>query len=65
MSGKNALLFVISPDGNIVRKVTIANSSPHILGLAFNPRNGFLLVLDFGASRVLHVDPNPAPLRFS
>jgi len=58
VSGKNALLFVISPDGNIVRKVTIANSSPHILGLAFSPRNGFLLVLDFGASRVLHVDPN-------
>src|SRR4029077_6655562 len=34
-----------------------ANSSPHMLGLRFNPVNGFLLVLDFGAGTVLHVDP--------
>lgn len=53
----NAVLFVISPNGNVLRKVTIANSSPHMLGLAFNPVNGFLLVLDFGAGTVLHVDP--------
>lgn len=53
----NAVLFVISPNGQLVRKVTIANSSPHMLGLAFNPVNGFLLVLDFGAGQVLHVDP--------
>ena len=33
----NAVLFVISPNGKIVRQVTIANSSPHMLGLAFNP----------------------------
>jgi len=53
----NAVLFVISPNGDTVRKVTIANSSPHMLGLAFNPANNFLLVLDFGAGKVLHVDP--------
>ena len=53
----NAALFVIKPDGRLVRKVTIANSSPHMLGLRFNPVNGFLLVLDFGAGKVLHVDP--------
>jgi sugar lactone lactonase YvrE len=53
----NATLFVIRPDGELVRKVAIANSSPHILGLRFNPINGFLLVLDFGAGQVLHVDP--------
>ena len=52
-----AVLFVISPEGKIVRKVAIANSSPHMLGLAFNPVNNFLLVLDFGAGKVLHVDP--------
>src|SRR5215469_5642344 len=52
-----ANLFVISPNGKIVRQVTIANSSPHILGLGFNPVNNFLLVLDFGAGKVLHVDP--------
>jgi sugar lactone lactonase YvrE len=53
----NATLFVIRPDGTLVRKVAIANSSPHVLGLRFNPVNGFLLVLDFGAGKVLHVDP--------
>jgi sugar lactone lactonase YvrE len=53
----NAVLFVISPKGDIVRKVTIANSSPHMLGLAFNPVTGALWVLDFGAGQVLQVDP--------
>jgi sugar lactone lactonase YvrE len=53
----NSVLYVIKPDGKLVRKVTIANSSPHMLGLAFNPVNNFLLVLDFGAGKVLNVDP--------
>ena len=49
----NAVLFVISPNGKIVRQVTIANSSPHMLGLAFNPVTHALWVLDFGAGKVL------------
>jgi sugar lactone lactonase YvrE len=53
----NAVLFVISPSGNVIRKVTIQNSSPHMLGLAFNPVFGNLLVLDFGAGKVLDVNP--------
>src|ERR1700686_5011945 len=53
----NAVLYVIRPDGKLVRQVPIANSSPHVLGLRFNPVNGFLLVLDFGSGKVLHVDP--------
>jgi sugar lactone lactonase YvrE len=53
----NAVLYVIRPDGKLLRQVPIANSSPHMLGLRFNPVNGFLLVLDFGAGKVLHVDP--------
>jgi sugar lactone lactonase YvrE len=53
----NAVLYVIKPDGKLLRQVTIANSSPHVLGLRFNPVNGFLLVLDFGGGKVLHVDP--------
>jgi sugar lactone lactonase YvrE len=53
----NAVLYVIKPDGKLVHQVTLANSSPHVLGLRFNPVNGFLLVLDFGAGKVLHVDP--------
>jgi sugar lactone lactonase YvrE len=53
----NAVLFVISPNGNVLRKVTIQNSSPHMLGLAFNPVFGNLLVLDFGAGKILDVNP--------
>lgn len=53
----NAVLFVISPRGKVIRQVTIANSSPHMLGLAFNPATYALWVLDFGAGNVLQVDP--------
>src|ERR1700736_4194479 len=49
----NAVLFVNSPNGKIVRQVTIQGSSPHMLGLAFNPVTGALWVLDFGAGKVL------------
>jgi sugar lactone lactonase YvrE len=51
-------LFVISPNGKIIRKVTIANSGPHVLGLRFNPVTHALWVLDFGNGNVLNVDPN-------
>src|SRR5580692_11295460 len=56
----NAVLFVIDPRGQVIRKVTIQNSSPHMLGLAFNPTLPFeksLIVLDFGAGNVLQVNP--------
>jgi len=53
----NAALFVFSPTGQLIRNVTIKNSSPHMLGLAFNPATRDLLVLDFGAGNVLKVDP--------
>ena len=55
--GGNAVLYVIKPNGNLLRQVTIKNSSPHPLGLAFHPVTGQLLVLDFGAGQVLNVDP--------
>src|SRR5215467_9984138 len=32
-----ALLFVFSPNGKLLRKVPIANSTAHTLGLGFNP----------------------------
>ena len=53
----NAVLFVISPNGKVIRQVTIANSSPHMLGLAFNPATQALWVLDFGAGNVLKSIP--------
>jgi len=54
--GGNAKLFVISPNGKIVKTLTIGSSSPHILGLRFNPATGALWVLDFGAGKVLAVN---------
>jgi sugar lactone lactonase YvrE len=53
----NAVLYVIRPNGTLVRQVIITGSSPHMLGLRFNPVNGWLLVLDFGAGKILRVDP--------
>lgn len=50
-------LFVISPNGTVINQVTIAGSSPHMLGLAFNPVTNQLWALDFGAGKVLAVDP--------
>ena len=49
-------LYVFDPAGRLLRSVSIANSTPHLLGLAFHP-NGALLVLDFGGQQVLRVDP--------
>src|SRR3974390_1794996 len=62
------VLFVISPNGSIVRQVpitcTISESpssgtvSAHILGLRFNPYTMSLWVLDFGDGLVLEVNSN-------
>ena len=51
-----AQLFVFSSDGRFLRQVGIAGSSPHLLGIAFHPQTGALLVADFGAGQVLSVD---------
>jgi sugar lactone lactonase YvrE len=50
-------LFVFNPEGHLLRQVSVAGSSPHLLGLAFHPHTGALLVIDFGAGQVLSVDP--------
>jgi sugar lactone lactonase YvrE len=49
-------LFVFNSDGRFLRQVSIAGSSPHLLGIAFHPHTGALLVADFGAGQVLSVD---------
>jgi sugar lactone lactonase YvrE len=49
-------LYVFDRHGRLQRHVTVAASSPSPLGLAFQPGTGTLLV-DFGGSRVLAVDP--------
>jgi sugar lactone lactonase YvrE len=52
-----AQLFVFKKDGKLLRRVSIAGSSPATLGLAFHPTTHALLVIDFGAGNVLSVDP--------
>lgn len=51
-------LYVYAPSGRLLRQVSIAGSSSHLLGLAFHPLSGALLVIDFGAGKVLNVDPS-------
>jgi hypothetical protein len=53
----SAQLFVFNDNGKLLRQVTIAGSSPAVLGLGFNPVSHQLLVIDFGAGKVLNVDP--------
>jgi len=50
-------LFVFNPEGRLLRQVSTPGSSPHLLGLAFHPQTGALLVIDFGAGKVLKVNP--------
>ena len=55
--GGNGQLYVFTPDGDLIRQISVADSTPHLLGLAFQPETGRLLVLDAGAAVVREVDP--------
>jgi sugar lactone lactonase YvrE len=57
-------LVAFTPTGKLMRQVAIAGASPQLLGLAFHPATGKLLVIDFGpvlapggSARVLEVNP--------
>ena len=50
-------VIVFNAQGKLLRQLTVAGASPHLLGLAFHPMTHQLLVLDFGARKVLIVDP--------
>lgn len=50
-------LTVFDEKGRLLRQVPVHPSSPHLLGLAFHPHSGVLLVNDFGAGQVLAVNP--------
>src|SRR4029077_18255897 len=51
-------LLVFDPDGKHLRTVRIAGSSRMLLDVHFHPQTGKLLVIDYGAAKVLAVDPN-------
>jgi sugar lactone lactonase YvrE len=50
-------LFVFDPGGKLIRQVSIAGSSPHLLGVALHPSTNALLVVDFGSDVILDVNP--------
>ena len=51
-------LLVFDTGGKHLRTVSIAGSSRMLLDLHFHPKTGQLLVIDYGAAKVLAVDPN-------
>src|SRR6476646_1861223 len=50
-------LIVFDPQGKHLRTVSVAGSSRLLLDVRFHPQTGKLLVIDYGAARVLSVDP--------
>jgi sugar lactone lactonase YvrE len=50
-------LYVFNWEGKLLRNVSVQHSSSHLLGIAFHPQTGALLVIDFGGGQVLRVDP--------
>lgn len=50
-------VVVFDRSGRLARVLNIAGSSQMLLGLAFQPDTGDLLILDFGAQQVLKVNP--------
>ena len=49
-------VIVFNSSGGLLRQLRVADSSALLLGLAFHPTTGNLLVIDFGAKKVLKVD---------
>ena len=56
-AGSPGEIFVYSPSGRLLRRLSVAGSSNLLLDLAFHPTTGALLVIDFGAKQVLTVNP--------
>ena len=50
-------LIVFDSKGKHLRTVSVADSSRLLLDLRFHPQTGKLLVIDYGAAKVLTVDP--------
>src|SRR5215831_10204779 len=50
-------IFVFNENGGLLRTLNVSTSSGFLLGLGFHPQTGAFLVIDFGAGKVLNVDP--------
>jgi sugar lactone lactonase YvrE len=51
-------IVVYSDNGKLLRILTVGASSGFLLGVGFHPQTQAFLVIDFGAGKVLNVDPN-------
>jgi sugar lactone lactonase YvrE len=51
-------IVVYNENGKLLRTLTVGASSGFLLGLGFHPQTQAFLVIDFGAGKVLNVDPN-------
>ena len=57
-------IIVFDRSGKLLHKFDVAGSSALLLGIAFHPQTGALLVIDFGSKQVLRIDPHtgaPSP----
>jgi sugar lactone lactonase YvrE len=52
-----AQIYVFDDSGALKRVLTVTNASSALLGIAFHPRTGDLLVADLGAGNVVEVNP--------
>jgi sugar lactone lactonase YvrE len=50
-------IVVYNDNGKLLRTLTVGASSGFLLGLGFHPQTQAFLVIDFGAGKVLKVDP--------
>jgi len=50
-------LYEFDKNGILVQHHNVAGSSPHLLGIGFQPTTNALLAIDFGNAQVLKVDP--------
>lgn len=57
-SSEPGRIVVFDSHGKLLRQLIVSGASPHLLGLGVNPTTGQLLVADFGAGKVLSVDPS-------
>lgn len=55
--GSGKIYVLRENDGKLVRTLTVTGSTSHLLGLAFHPTTGALLVIDSGGAKVLNVNP--------
>jgi sugar lactone lactonase YvrE len=50
-------LFVFAPNGKLIKHFPVTGSSPHLIGLVYQPSSNSVLIADLGSGKVWKVDP--------